>query len=114
MFLAALMAVIGHDYPVFMRFDGGKGIAASAGSLFVIDFRLLLVAVSVFVIVFLATRIVSISSMFAAVSGAVAGLFFVASYYGKWVLFFLALMALWRHRSNIKRLLRGEEKKFSL
>lgn len=114
MFLAALMVVIGHDYPVFMRFNGGKGIAASAGSLLVIDYRLLLVAVSVFLIVFLATRIVSISSMLAAVSGAIAGLFFVPSCYGKWVLVFLALMALWRHRSNIQRLLRGEEKKFSL
>lgn len=114
MFLAALMVVIGHDYPIFMRFNGGKGIAASAGSLLVIDFRLLLVAVCAFVIVFVATRIVSISSMFAAVSAAIAGFFFVPVCYGKYVLVFLGCLALWRHRANIGRLLRGEEQKLSL
>ena len=114
MFLAALMVVIGHDYPIFMRFNGGKGIAASAGSLLVIDFRLLLVAVCAFVIVFVATRIVSISSMLSAVSAAIAGFFFVPVCYGKYVLSFLGCLALWRHRANIGRLLRGEEQKLSL
>lgn len=114
MFLAALMVVIGHDYPIFMRFLGGKGIAASAGSLLVIDFRLLAIAALCFVTIFLVTRIVSVSSMTAAVAASIVGLFYVPFCYGRCTLVFLAILAIWRHRSNIQRLLRGEEKKLTL
>ncbi|HET8740712.1 MAG TPA: glycerol-3-phosphate 1-O-acyltransferase PlsY [Acidimicrobiia bacterium] len=110
-FLAGLVAVIGHCYPIFHKFKGGKGVATGLGVLFfTVPLVGLIVVVSWLVLVKL-TKTASISSLivvFAAIPLAmwqgVRGMSLV------W-LTVTALFVVWRHRSNIQRVLRGEEQK---
>jgi glycerol-3-phosphate acyltransferase PlsY len=108
-------AVLGHCFPVFLRFRGGKGVAATAGAVLALRWDAALVAFAVFFLVRALTRFVSVSSMALAVSFplAVAVLhpsrafheFFWITVGGMGV----ALLIIVRHRSNIARILRGEE-----
>lgn len=114
---AAICAVAGHTYPVWLRFQGGKGIATSAGvmiALFppaVFGFGLV-----VWITLFFTTRYVSVASLGAAVAlpTAATALLLV----GKCdpvrtgIAFLMCALAVWRHRSNISRLLAGTEKRF--
>ena len=110
-FLAGLVAVIGHCYPIFHKFKGGKGVATGLGVLFfTVPLVGLIVVVSWLILVKL-TKTASISSLivvFAAIPLAmwqgVRGMSLV------W-LTVTVLFVVWRHRSNIQRVLRGEEQK---
>lgn len=111
--LVALAAVLGHIKSPFLGFKGGKGVATTIGALIPLAFLPLLCAVACFFVVVFATRYVSLSSM----TMSVALVVFYAVF-GRWELLplgiVLAAMIIWAHRSNIKRLLRGEESKFVL
>ena len=111
--LVALAAVLGHIKSPFLGFKGGKGVATTIGALIPLAFLPLLCAVACFFVVVFATRYVSLSSM----TMSVALVVFYAVF-GRWELLplgiVLAVMIIWAHRSNIKRLLRGEESKFVL
>lgn len=113
--LAAATCVFGHSFPVWLKFKGGKGVATSAGSLFGV---VPIAAFSIFLVwlaVFFLTRYVSMASILAALALPL----FVAllrGAYGNVVLYFsIAMTALvvWRHRSNISRLLQGTEPRFT-
>jgi len=113
---AALLAVgmaalLGHVYTPFLRFKGGKGIATGAGMLAVGFPALFAIALLVWIVTFAITRIVSTSSMGAAIALAIASA--VLGYHLQTVLIFTAIagFVFWTHRSNIGRLLRGEEGK---
>ena len=106
-------AALGHAYSVFLRGQGGKVVAVSLGVILFWGWPLLFAALAVFVVVLALTRIVSLSSMLAALAVAVmAGLglppYPAALRYG---ILFLVLLLIWRHRPNIARLLRHEEKR---
>ena len=111
--LVALAAVLGHIKSPFLGFKGGKGVATTIGALIPLAFLPLLCAVVCFFVVVFITRYVSLSSM----TMAVALVVFYAVF-GHWQLLplgvTLAVMIIWAHRSNIGRLLRGEESKFVL
>ena len=113
MVICGLAAIIGHNYTPWLGFKGGKGIATSAGVLAALMPPVLGVALSLWIVVTLATRTVSMGSLVAAVVLAPAAAFF---YPGNWIYFGLATLAgglaVWRHRSNIQRLLAGTESKF--
>lgn len=105
--------VLGHNYPFYLHFKGGKGIAVTSGVMFAFDWRFALLALICFSIVFYSTRYVSVGSL------AITALFPICTlifYFGQWHLFVLSVlfcaMAWWRHRANIKRLLNGTENKF--
>jgi len=66
--VAAVCCVLGHSFPVWLRFKGGKGVAASAGALFGLMPRAALIAVAVWLIIFYLTRYVSVASMIAALA----------------------------------------------
>jgi glycerol-3-phosphate acyltransferase PlsY len=108
--LGGLAAIIGHNYTPWLGFKGGKGIATSAGVLGALMPWVLAVALSLWIIATLITRTVSIGSILAAASLAPLAYFF---YPGNWIYFGLACLAgglaVWRHRSNIQRLLAGTE-----
>jgi len=111
--LVGVAAFLGHLYPVFLRFRGGKGVATALGVLLgVAPWATLLLAV-VFALAAFASRTVSLSAMIAAAVAPVA--LWVFSYppvlIGMSV--FLAFLIIWRHRANIKRLLAGTEPKFA-
>jgi glycerol-3-phosphate acyltransferase PlsY len=108
--LCGLAAIIGHNYTPWLGFKGGKGIATSAGVLGALMPWVLVVAFSLWVVLTLLTRYVSVGSIAAALSLAPLAWYF---YPGQWILFGLAclagVLAIYRHASNIRRLLAGTE-----
>jgi len=108
--ICGVSTILGHNYPVWLGFKGGKGIATSAGILGALMPWVMIVALSLWIIAVLLTRTISIGSLLAAVVLAPAA---ALCYPGQWIYFGLAVLAgglaAWRHRSNIQRLLAGTE-----
>jgi glycerol-3-phosphate acyltransferase PlsY len=116
--LTGAMCIVGHNFPVWLGFKGGKGVATSAGTLFGLMPLVVPVILVIWVIVFETTRYVSVASMMAAISlPLVVGLFLRLRFLdGPALLYFstaIALLVLWRHRSNFSRLLKGTEQRFT-
>lgn len=115
--LVAVAAICGHMFPIWLCFKGGKGVATGAGVFFGLSWQVALVPLVVFAITFFFSRIVSLSSIIAAVSFAVAG-FAIGPYLGmEFPLQIAALIAVslivFKHHENIARLLNGTEKRLS-
>lgn len=112
--MTGLLAIIGHIFPVFASFRGGKGVATMFGVLLALHPLLTLSCFGVFLIVILITGIVSVSSMSAGIAFPILlfTLFDTPSLLFKLFSVFVAAALLATHRNNIKRLLKGEEKKF--
>ncbi|MBN1649998.1 MAG: glycerol-3-phosphate 1-O-acyltransferase PlsY [Bacteroidales bacterium] len=111
-----LAAVIGHVFPVYVQFKGGKGVGTLAGVGLALFPWAILTALGVFLLVAIPTRLVSLGSIIAAISFPIF-LIFVFGETSTPVLvlgFFASLFILFTHRSNIRRLLKGEEHKFSV
>jgi len=110
--LAGLACIIGHVFPAFYGFKGGKGILAGSILVIMLDWRMALVAWGLFVLAVVLTRYISLGSIAAAASVAVSALFI----YDRPVYIILAAitaaLVVWSHRSNIVRLVRGNENKF--
>lgn len=108
--LAGIAAFLGHLYPVWLRFKGGKGVATLAGIVAVLHWPAILVAAIVWLSVVVLTRYSSLGSILAPLSGPVT-----AACFGRFdfaILFLgFALLVLWTHRANIGRLLAGTEPK---
>lgn len=104
--------VIGHNYPVFLGFKGGKGIAATLGLLLAVDWRIGLIAVGLMAVIIFISRYVSLGSVIMAIS---IPILMAVFYTDQWQYIVLGAIlmasALYTHRANIKRLLRGEENK---
>ena len=112
----ALAAVIGHLYPVFAGFRGGKGVATSFGGILALHRGIALICLGVFVVVYLLSKYVSLSSLCAAVAFPVAVALIAQDQHFVFQGFAVAICALvfWTHRTNIGRLLRGEETRMRL
>lgn len=112
----ALAAVLGHLYPVFARFRGGKGIATSLGCVLAIHPGAAAICIGVFLLVFLFTRYVSLGSLCAAVSFPLAVVLVYHETSRMLMIFAVLLCAVifYTHRHNIGRLIRGEENRMSL
>ena len=108
--LVALAAILGHNYTIFLKFKGGKGVATSAAAFMFIVPKAFIVTAIVFFGLKLLTKIVSIRSLTAAV------VLFLSTWllgYDKYLVistFITAVLCFWRHRANIKRLIDGTEK----
>lgn len=114
--LAGLAAFMGHLYPVFFGFAGGKGVATAVGVVIGVNGMLALATVLSFAIVLYFSRYVSLASMVAAVFAPVFYLFgngvaWQATVSEVLSLAVMALLLVWRHRENIQRLLAGTESK---
>lgn len=110
----AAAAIVGHVFSFWVRFRGGKGIATSAGAFLGLSPWGVLCALMVWIGVTFSTRMVSAGSLAAALALPLA-LFFVPHKGGDTLILFTAALALfvfWAHRSNIRRILRGEENRF--
>ncbi|MBN2206767.1 MAG: glycerol-3-phosphate 1-O-acyltransferase PlsY [Candidatus Aminicenantes bacterium] len=110
--IAALLAVLGHCYPVYIGFRGGKGVATTLGALLIVGWWTpFAVALAVFAGTLALTRFVSLGSLLAALSVPVSSLVFNRGRaFAAWGLALFVLIAI-RHRENIGRLLRGEERR---
>lgn len=108
---AALAVFIGHLYPVFHRFAGGKGVATAAGLALALSWQLGLALLGVWVVIALLTRISSLASLCAAATAPPLGFFVIGNRPQAWVLLPIAVLLIWRHRGNIRKLLAGEERR---
>ncbi len=115
----ALGCVLGHNFPFYLRFRGGKGIAASVGMLLAVDGRLFLLCAVLFFAVFFWKHYVSLSSL-SAYAAALLGMIFLGARGGygltdglqiemDLLMLVMTLLAFYRHRENIRRLLKGTE-----
>lgn len=113
--LAGLFVMLGHSYPLFYGFNGGKTVMAIGTFVFFVDWRIGLIAWGVFLLVVATTRYVSLGSMLAVLVYPI----------GLWALgvggtreivvsVLSALLLIFRHRENIRRLIRGTESKFTI
>ena len=112
----AFAAFLGHLYPVFFKFQGGKGVATAAGALLGIEWLLGLATLATWLIIAYFTRYSSLASM---ASAAFAPLFYLLGNRGPWymersilvAIFMIGLLLVIRHRENINKLLQGKESK---
>lgn len=113
--LAGFIAVLGHVYPVFAGFRGGKGVATLLGMAIAIYPSVIWIPVVVFVIILLSTGYVSLGSMLAGISFPIADILIYHDHHpGKVVLAVIAaLFLIFTHRKNIARLRKGTENRFS-
>lgn len=110
-----LFAMLGHAYPVWYRFRGGKAFLVWIAALYMVDWRAGLIATGVFLFFLFVVQYMSLASILAAVTGPVALAFL--GYSSIWVLVLCiasSLFMIYRHKANIVRLIRRKEKKFSL
>ncbi len=107
---AALFAVIGHCFPVWLGFKGGKGVATNAGVAFGLMWPLGVVYAIAWLAMLVVTKISSLAGMVAVVVTAVAAYFAGEPTFAK-VMAIIAVLVLWLHRENIKRLMAGTEPK---
>lgn len=113
-FFCALGALLGHIFPIYLNFKGGKGVATALGICSVIyPFQTLLVAI-VFFLVVLKTRIVSLGSILAAVSLPIFVSFRAQTGYQILLSVIISLLIIFKHKENIHRLLEGKENKLKL
>jgi acyl phosphate:glycerol-3-phosphate acyltransferase len=115
--VAGIFSVVGHSYPVWLRFKGGKGVATSLGVIFGISWIAALTMCAVWIVMFKVTRYVSVASIAAAIALPVAmiTLSFLHNLRSPVFIYFslcLAAIVVIRHRSNLSRLLSGSEPRF--
>ncbi|HHW07363.1 MAG TPA: glycerol-3-phosphate 1-O-acyltransferase PlsY [Clostridia bacterium] len=110
--LGGLAAIAGHNWSLFLKFSGGRGVATGAGVFLALAPKVIGIAALIWLITIALTRYVSLGSILGAVSVPILILIFHES----WLLFIFGLLAavfvIYRHRPNIKRLLNGTEYKF--
>lgn len=107
----ALAVFLGHLYPIFFKFRGGKGVATALGALLAISWPLAVALIVTWLVVMLISRYVSLASITAAASAMV---------YARWLaptdaylaIVLMGALLIWRHRENIQRLMVGQENKF--
>ena len=118
--IAALFVVIGHTYPIFFGFKGGKGVATSLGIILIINWKIGLICLIFALSLMAITRIVSLGSISAAILFAILVVFlrdssYIVEYDVSFVLFGLLLagLVIFNHRSNVKRIFAGTENRLS-
>jgi glycerol-3-phosphate acyltransferase PlsY len=110
----AIAVFLGHLYPVFHKFKGGKGVATALGVMLAISPILALAALLTWLLIFVLTKISSLSAIVAAMMAPVYAWYLLDDAYHNFemVVVFVSIMLVWRHRSNIQKLLNGTEAGF--
>jgi glycerol-3-phosphate acyltransferase PlsY len=107
--IAGVAAFVGHLFPVFYRFQGGKGVATAAGVLFAIDWRVGAGSLATFAILVFFIRYVSLASIVAAIFAPLATVFLLGIGVPAAAVLVMSALLVWRHRANISRLIAGTE-----
>ena len=116
--VAGLCIILGHTFPIFFKFKGGKGIATALGVLIITNWQIGLICLLFALIIMAVTRMVSLGSIMAAVLFPILVLFVPHNAYiadGGYFIYslILAVLVIFNHRENVKRLLEGKENKLS-
>ena len=110
-----IIAVFGHIFSIFLRFKGGKGVATLFGMMIGIQMPVALISLAIFLLILITSKYVSLGSMIAALSFPLMLVFVPQFKTGEPVLvmfgFFLAIVVIWVHHKNIRRILYGNESK---
>lgn len=113
--ILGMIAVFGHLFPVFLRFKGGKGVATLFGMMIGIQLPVALISLAIFLLTLITSKYVSLGSIVAALSFPLMLTFVPRFNTGEPILvmvgFFLAIVVIWAHNKNVKRILQGEESK---
>lgn len=111
--IAGISSVLGHNFPIYFRFHGGKGVAASLALCIMLDWRAALIALGIFGIVTAITRIVSLGSMIGITSYAILMILFFAPHDILKIIsaVIMVVLIIIQHKQNIKRLSQGKESK---
>jgi glycerol-3-phosphate acyltransferase PlsY len=113
--VAGIFVMLGHMFPVYFGFKGGKGVLTTAALILTLDWRIFLIGIGIFFIVVLITKYVSLGSVLAVT---IVPIFVYLFYNGNWWFFgaavLIAAIVVFMHRTNIKRLLNGTETKFKM
>jgi glycerol-3-phosphate acyltransferase PlsY len=110
--LVAITVFLGHLFPVFFGFRGGKGVATAAGVLWALDWRVGLGLTLLWALVFAVTRVSSLSALIGSAAAPVLGYLFFGNGPVFYATLIMAALLFWRHKDNIRRLLSGEEAAF--
>ena len=110
----ALAAFLGHLYPLYFRFRGGKGVATAAGILLVMDWIMGVAVLGVWLLVALVTRYSSLAALIAAFAAALLAVFTYGMSWFTVAVWCMVGLLFWRHRSNIAKLLAGTEGRIRL
>lgn len=112
--ISAIAVVLGHNFPVFLKFKGGKGVATSIGVLLVLSWQTALVSIGIGVIVIAITRYVSLGSILGSIFAPIVVVLVMKSIDKSLFItvVILALLSILRHKDNISRLCKGEENRF--
>ena len=109
----ALAVLIGHIYPIFYKFQGGKGVATAIGILIALNFKLALIVASIWLLVFGIWRYSSLAAIVAAISAPIIAIFILRDQSLYCIAFsFITIIILFKHQANIRKLLSGTELKF--
>lgn len=113
---AAVAAVMGHVFPVWLGFRGGKGVASALGVFLALTWPSAMLILAVFAVVFALTRYVSLASIIGAATFPLFGFYFVAerTTMVKFGFLFIPLLIILKHHANIRRLMSGTESRFGV
>jgi glycerol-3-phosphate acyltransferase PlsY len=112
--LAGTSCIIGHLFPIFFQFKGGKGVLTAATVVFMTDWRIGAITLCLFIIIVLITRYVSVGSMVSAAGLPIVSLILEKPGYSMVYIISIALLIIIMHRKNIGRLINGTEPKLKL
>lgn len=112
-YLAGLLAIIGHTFPVYYGFKGGKGVATSLGVLLVVNPQIGGICLVFALVIMIATKWVSLGSIAAAILFPILTVFMTDNFGAKVISVLLGILVIFNHRTNIKRLKEGTENKLS-
>ncbi len=114
-FITGIIAVIGHTFPVYLNFKGGKGVAVTAGVFLMFDYRLLIIGLIVFILIVFITKYISAGSITASLSLPISELILYKNsqnYYLLSITILISLYIIFKHRENIKRIINKTERKW--
>lgn len=112
-YIGALFVVLGHNWPVLLKFKGGKGVATSVGVLLTLNWKLGLIVLALGIIIIIITKYVSLGSLLGSVFAPFISFMLLGTTrsYLFYTTLILAATSIFKHRSNIKRLIKGNENK---
>jgi len=113
--VAGFFVMLGHCFPIFHEFKGGKGVMAAGAIVFLLNWRMAIVSWATFILVTALTRYVSLGAMLGAATFPVTLYFFGDGGFSEFaVVLMCAVLIIARHHANIRRLAHGEESRFTL